>query len=118
MLLTCSTSAANWFNKDCAMCYHLYVTMRVKDPKLSVVRVGHRVPLSGICLSPCSLHVLKEDSNMIQTNSTTSCLTSKKDVVCNKRPAWVMIVEERSFLVGGHHFCWAAFFQFNNTKTF
>ena len=27
-----SASAADWFNKGCAMCYHVYVIMHVKDP--------------------------------------------------------------------------------------
>ena len=38
------TIAADWFNKGHAMCYHVYVTMHVKDPLLSVVRVGHFAP--------------------------------------------------------------------------
>ena len=29
ILLTCGT---NWFNKGCAMCYHVYVIMHVEDP--------------------------------------------------------------------------------------
>ena len=42
--------------------------MHEEDPKLSVVRVGHRVPLAGLCLSLYSLHMLNRDVNMIQTN--------------------------------------------------
>ena len=61
-------SAADCFNKDRAMCYHVYVIMHVKDPLLSVVRVGHCVPLADLCLSLHSLHVLNRDVNMIQTN--------------------------------------------------
>ena len=37
------TIAADWFIKCPAMCYHIYVMMHVKDPQLSVVRVGHCV---------------------------------------------------------------------------
>ena len=51
ILLTCPTSAANWFNKGRAMSYHVYVIIHVKDPDLSVVRVGHCAPLAGLCLS-------------------------------------------------------------------
>ena len=29
---TCSNQSANWFNKGRAMCYHVYVILRVKDP--------------------------------------------------------------------------------------
>ena len=43
-------SAADWFNKGFVMCYHVYVIMHVKDPELSVIRVGHCVQL--ICLCP------------------------------------------------------------------
>ena len=42
MLLTCPTSAANRFNKGRAMC-SVYVIIHVKDPKLSLVQIGHRV---------------------------------------------------------------------------
>ena len=35
------TSADDWFNKGRSMCYHFYVIMHVKDPWLSVVRVGY-----------------------------------------------------------------------------
>ena len=49
------------------MCYHVCVIMHVKDPCLSVVRVGHCVPLAGFCLSLYSLHVLNMDVNMTQT---------------------------------------------------
>ena len=38
-----SSSAANWFIKGCAMCYHVYMIMHVKDPQLFLVRVGHGV---------------------------------------------------------------------------
>ena len=27
-----SASAADWLNKGCAMCYHVYMRMQVKDP--------------------------------------------------------------------------------------
>ena len=48
--------------------YHVYMIMHVKDIKLSVVRVVHRVPLAGFCvfLSLYSLHVLNRDVNTIQ----------------------------------------------------
>ena len=46
------------------MCYHVHVIMHVKDPKQSVVSVGHRVSLADFCLSLYSLHVLKMDVNI------------------------------------------------------
>ena len=48
------------------MCAHVYVIMHVKDPKLSVLRVGQVVLLAGFCLSLYSLHVLNRDVNMMQ----------------------------------------------------
>ena len=72
MLLTCHTSAADWFDKGRAMCNHVYVIMHVIDPSLPIVRVGHRVPLVGFCLSLYGLHVLNRDVNMIQTNKQTN----------------------------------------------
>ena len=39
------------------MCYHVCVIMHVKDPYVYFVRVGHRVPLAGFCLSIYGLHV-------------------------------------------------------------
>ena len=44
-------NAANWFNKRHAMCYHVYETIHVTDPQLSVVREGDCVLLAGFCLS-------------------------------------------------------------------
>ena len=78
-------SAANWFHKGRAMCYHVLVIMHVKDPQLSVIRVGHRVPLAGFCLSLCSLHVLNRDVNMIQTYISTDsiCMQLCFQLVCN-----------------------------------
>ena len=35
--------------------------MHAKDPQLSVVRVGHRVPLMDFCLSLDGMHVLDRD---------------------------------------------------------
>ena len=32
MLLTCHTSAADWFDKGRAMCNHVYVIMHLKCP--------------------------------------------------------------------------------------
>ena len=49
------------------MCYHVYVTMHVNDPYLSVVRVRYCVPLAGYCLSLYGLHVLNRDVNKMQT---------------------------------------------------
>ena len=46
-----SISADDWFTKGCSMCYHICVIIRVKDPWLSVVRVGHRFLLADFCLS-------------------------------------------------------------------
>ena len=51
------------------MCYHVCIMMHVKDPYLSVVRVGHCFSLAGFCLSLYDLHALNRDDNMIQTNS-------------------------------------------------
>ena len=45
--------------------------MHVKDPQLSVVRVGHRFLLAGFCLSLYGLRVLNREVNMIQTNKQT-----------------------------------------------
>ena len=50
------------------MCHYVCVIMHIKDPYLSVVRVGHCVPLAGFCLSLYDLHALNRDVNMIQTN--------------------------------------------------
>ena len=44
----------------------IYVTKHVKDPYLSVIRVGHFFPSAGFCLSLCRLHVLNRDVKMIQ----------------------------------------------------
>ena len=44
----------------------IYVIMHVKDPQLSVIRVGHHVPLAGFCLSLYGLHVLNRDVYMIR----------------------------------------------------
>ena len=50
------------------MCHYVCVMMHIKDPQLSVVRVGHRVPfIGGFCLSLYGLHVLNRDVNMIQS---------------------------------------------------
>ena len=46
--------------------------MHVKDPLLSVVRVGLCVPLAGFCLSLFGMHVLNRDVNVIQTNKQTN----------------------------------------------
>ena len=48
------------------MCCYVCVIMHVKDPQLSVVSVGHGVPLAGFCLSLYGLHVLNRDVNMIK----------------------------------------------------
>ena len=48
------------------MCCHVYMIKHVKHPYLSIVRVGHSVPLAGFCLPLCSLHVLNRDFSMIQ----------------------------------------------------
>ena len=65
-----SHSAVDWFTK--AVSLDVYVIMHVKDLSLSVVRVGHRVPLAGICLSLYDLHALNRDVNMIQINKQTN----------------------------------------------
>ena len=49
------------------MCYDVY--MPVKDPKLCLVGVGYRVPVAGICLSFCNLHLLKGDVDVINQTS-------------------------------------------------
>ena len=53
------------------MCYYVCVIMHVKDPYLSVVRVGHCVPLAVFFLSLYDLHALNRDVNMIQTKKQT-----------------------------------------------
>ena len=63
----CLTGYSNWFTKGRVMCFHLHVIMHVKDPRLSVIRVGHCIPLAVFCLSLYSLHVLIRDVNMIQS---------------------------------------------------
>ena len=62
-------SAAYWFNKGHAMCYHVYVIMHVNDPWISVGKIGHGVLSAGLRLSLYSLHVLNRDVNMIQLNN-------------------------------------------------
>ena len=55
--------------------YHVLsclLIMHVKDPQLSVVRVGYCVPLAGFYLSLYDLHALNMDFNMIQTNKQTN----------------------------------------------
>ena len=49
-----------------SMCHYVCEMIHVKDPQLSVVRVGHRVPLAGFCLSPYGLHMLDRDVNIFQ----------------------------------------------------
>ena len=48
------------------------------------MRVGHRVPLAGLCLALYSLHVLNRHVNMIQTNKTNSTCSLYWD---RQRPA-------------------------------
>ena len=67
-IVVINSSAANWCNEGHTMCYHVYVTMQhVKDLQLSVVRVGHHVPLAGFCQALHSLHVLNRGVNMMQS---------------------------------------------------
>ena len=65
ILLTRSHQCQRLVKKRPAMCYYVCVIMHVKDPQLSVIRVGHCVPLAGFCLPLYSLHVLNRDINMI-----------------------------------------------------
>ena len=77
MLSTCLHQCRQLVHQRPSMCHYVYVMMHVKDPQLSVVRVGHCVPLAGFCLSLYSLHVLNRDVNMIQTKKiycTQLCL--------------------------------------------
>ena len=60
VLLTRSHQCRRLVQKRPSMCYYVCVIMHVKDPQLSVVRVGHCVPLAGFCLSLCDLHALKQ----------------------------------------------------------
>ena len=57
-----------------AMCYDVSVIMCENELGLSVVRVGHRVPSAGFCLSLYSLHVLNRDINTIQQKATCDCV--------------------------------------------
>ena len=75
-------SADDWFNKVLPMYYHVYVIMHVKDLQLSVVRVGHRVPLPGLCLSLYGLNVMNRDVNAIQTNKKATL----RLFFCRKKP--------------------------------
>ena len=59
LLLTRSHQCRRLVKKRPSMCYCVCVIMHVKDPQLSVVRVGHCVPL-GFCLSLYDLHALKQ----------------------------------------------------------
>ena len=68
MLLTCLHQCWRLVHKRPSMCYQVCVVMHLKDPWLSVVRVGHHVPSAGFCLSLYSLHVPNRVVNMIQTN--------------------------------------------------
>ena len=73
--LTCPTSDAEWFIKDCAICYHHdhnHVIMRVKDLQLSAVRVGHCDPLGGFSLPLYSLHALNKNVNVV--HSINQCM--------------------------------------------
>ena len=67
VLLNCSHQCRRLVKKRQSMCHYVCVMMHVKDPYLSVVRVGHRVPLAGFCLSLYDLHALNRDVNMIQS---------------------------------------------------
>ena len=69
MLLTCLNQCRQLVHQRPSMCYHVCVIMHVKDPQLSVIRVGHFVPLAGLCLSLYSLHALIRDVNMIKKSS-------------------------------------------------
>ena len=71
MLPTCPASVIDWFNKDPVMCYHIYMTMHVKDPLLYTIRVRHRVMLAGFWLSLYSLDVLNRNASMIQSINKT-----------------------------------------------
>ena len=76
MFLPCPACASNWFIRGHAMCYHVCVITHVKDPQLSVVKVGHGKPLAGFCLSLYDLHALNRDVNMIQTKQTKSIVNT------------------------------------------
>ena len=77
VLLTRSHQCRRLVKKKPSMCYYVCVIMHVKDPQLSVVRVGHCVPLTGFCLSLYDLHALNRDVNMIQTNKQTTFIYLK-----------------------------------------
>ena len=51
LLYTCPDSAANWYNKGCALCYHVYVILHVKDPHLFVIKIEHCILVTGFYLS-------------------------------------------------------------------
>ena len=54
-----SAGLAGWFVKGRAMFYYVYVVMNVKGPQLSVLSLGHHVPVAGFCLPLYSLRVLQ-----------------------------------------------------------
>ena len=66
-VINSSSQCRRLVQKRPSICYYVYVIMHVKDPQLSVVRVGHCVPLAGFCLCLYDLHALNRDVNMIQS---------------------------------------------------
>ena len=63
------------------VCYYVHV-MHVKDPQLPVVRVEHRVPLAGFCLSLYSLHMLNRDVSIIQIQISHETYSHYREYVC------------------------------------
>ena len=68
-LLLAPASAADWFIKGCAMCYHV-CNNACKRYLVSVIRVGHSALVAGFFLCLYSPHVLKKNGHVIQTNKT------------------------------------------------
>ena len=91
-------------HKGRSMCYHVYVITHVKDPELSVVRLGHRVKLAGFCLSLNCLHVLNMDVNIIQTKIKVK--ESSRHIIMSKNYVYIMLVTkkmnvDKSYTPGG-----------------
>ena len=88
VLSTRSHQCRKLVQKRSSMCHYICVIMHVKDTQLSVVTVGHCVPLAGFCLSLYDLHALNRDVSMIETNICHMML-----LLCGKKVDNNMIVQ-------------------------
>ena len=79
-----------------SMCYYVCVIMQVKDHKLSVITIGHCVPLAGFCLSLYSLHVLD-----VKYHSHKQTKTKKR--VCKEQGKASATDETETSIVTGNY---------------